>query len=200
MTRHLKIHTVQLYLVNKPKPVLMDASYFFRNDDLILESILGTFVIFILIVVLTRIFGLKSFSKMTGFDFVITVAIGSILGMSINSSKPSILLGAVILIALFSLNYLVTLLRFKSEKAEDIIDNDPLLLMKNGEVIWDNMHASKVTEAELQSKLREANVLRLSQVKAVILETTGEISVLHTTDETLEIEDFIMGDVIHKHA
>jgi len=178
----------------------MDSSYFFKNDDLILESVLGTVLIFILIVVLTRIFGLKSFSKMTGFDFVITVAIGSILGMSINSSKPSILLGAVILIALFGLNYLVTLLRFKSEKVEDLIDNDPLLIMENGEVLWDNMKASKVTEAELQSKLREANVIRLSQVKAVILETTGEISVLHTTKEDIEVEDFIMGDVIRKHA
>ncbi|WP_442844703.1 DUF421 domain-containing protein [Leeuwenhoekiella sp. H156] len=178
----------------------MDSSYFFRNDDLILESVLGTVLIFILIVVLTRIFGLKSFSKMTGFDFVVTVAIGSILGMSINSSKPSILLGAVILIALFSLNYLVTLLRFKSEKVEDLIDNDPLLIMENGEVLWDNMKASKVTEAELQSKLREANVIRLSEVKAVILETTGEISVMHTTDETLQLEDYIMGDVKRKHA
>ena len=178
----------------------MDTSYFFRNNDLILESVLGTVFIFILIVVLTRVFGLKSFSKMTGFDFVITVAIGSILGMSINSSNPSILLGAVILILLFSLNYGITILRYKSEKAEDLIDNDPILLMENGEVIWENMHATKVTEAELQSKLRETNVIRLSQVKAVILETTGEISVLHTTQENIEIEDYIMGDVIRKHA
>lgn len=176
----------------------MDSSYFFKNDDLILESVLGTVIIFILIVVLTRIFGLKSFSKMTGFDFVVTVAIGSILGMSINSSKPSILLGGVILIVLYSLNYLVTLLRFHSKKAEKLIDNNPLLLMENGEVIWENMKASKVSEAELQSKLREANVLKLDQVKAVILETTGEISVLHSSNDAIEIEDFILGDVKRK--
>lgn len=176
----------------------MDSSYFFKNDDLILESVLGTVIIFILIVVLTRIFGLKSFSKMTGFDFVVTVAIGSILGMSINSSKPSILLGGVILIVLYSLNYLVTLLRFHSNKAEKIIDNNPLLLMENGKIIQENMHASKVTQAELQSKLREANVLQLDQVKAVILETTGEISVLHSSNDAIEIEDFILGDVKRK--
>ena len=60
------------------------------------------------------------------------------------------------------------------------------------------MKASKITEAELKSKLREANVIRLKQVKAVILETTGEISVLHTNDESIEIEDYIIGDVIRK--
>ncbi|RXG12290.1 putative protein DUF421 [Leeuwenhoekiella aestuarii] len=165
---------------------------------MIIESLIGTTIIFVLIVVYTRLFGLKSFSKMTGFDFVITVAIGSILGMTINSGNPSILLGAAILFILYALNYTVTLLRYKSEKAENLIDNEPLILMENGEVIWENMKASKVTEAELKSKLREANVIRLKQVKAVILETTGEISVLHTNDESIEIEDYIMGDVIRK--
>ena len=176
----------------------MDTSYFFKNTDLIIESLIGTILIFILIVIYTRIFGLKSFSKMTGFDFVITVAIGSILGMTINSGNPSVLLGAAILLILYGLNYAVTVLRYKSEKAEDLIDNNPLLLMENGEVIWENMKVSKVTEAELQSKLREANVIRLKQVKAVILETTGEISVLHTNDESIQVEDYIMDDVIRK--
>jgi len=43
-------------------------------------------------------------------------------------------------------------------------------------------------------KLREANVLRLSQVRAVVFETTGDISVLHTTDNT-ELDKIIMEDV-----
>jgi len=178
----------------------METSYFFKNLNMVPEVFLGTLFIFLLVVILTRIFGLKSFSKMTGFDFVITVAIGNIIGMSINSSKPAILLGAFILLALFALNYAVTLLRFKSKKAEDLIDNDPLLLMENGEILEENMKASKVTQAELQSKLREANVIRLSQVKAVILETTGEISVLHTNDANITIEDYILGDVVRSRS
>ena len=110
----------------------MDTSYFFKNNDLIIESLVGTTIIFVLIEVYTRLFGLKSFSNMTGFDFVITVAIGSILGMTINSGNPSILIGAAILFILYALNYTVTLLRYKSEKAENLIDNEPLILMENG--------------------------------------------------------------------
>ena len=91
-------------------------------------------------------------------------------------------------------------MRFKSKKAEDLIDNDPLLLMENGEVLEENMKASKVTQAELQSKLREANVIRLNQVKAVILETTGEISVLHTNNANITIEDYILGDVVRSRS
>ena len=43
-------------------------------------------------------------------------------------------------------------------------------------------------------KLREANVLQLSQVKAVIFETTGDISVLHSEDQ-IDIDAIIMEDV-----
>ncbi|MDO6471263.1 YetF domain-containing protein [Maribacter sp. 1_MG-2023] len=44
------------------------------------------------------------------------------------------------------------------------------------------------------AKLREANVLQLSQVKAVIFETTGDISVLHS-DKPIDIDAVIVEDV-----
>jgi uncharacterized membrane protein YcaP (DUF421 family) len=52
-----------------------------------------------------------------------------------------------------------------------------------------------VTKADLYSKLREANVIRFSQVKAVVFEATGDISVLHIGDENMELEDEILKGV-----
>ena len=43
----------------------------------------------------------------------------------------------------------------------------------------DALAASRVTRADVHAKLREANALDLSRVRAVVLETTGDISVLH---------------------
>ena len=44
------------------------------------------------------------------------------------------------------------------------------------------------------AKLREANVFELSEVKAVVLETTGDISVLHS-DSKKKIEDCLLEGV-----
>ena len=41
------------------------------------------------------------------------------------------------------------------------------------------MRARRVEEDDLIAKLREANVCDLSDVRAVVLETTGDITVLH---------------------
>ena len=58
--------------------------------------------------------------------------------------------------------------------------NTPILLMKDGKVIHENLKKALVSKADLMCKQREANVLRLSQVRAVVFETTGDISVLHS--------------------
>ena len=54
---------------------------------------------------------------------------------------------------------------------------------------------SHVTEDDLKAKLREANVLNLAEVRAVVFESTGDISVLHTNDANKELEDWLLTDV-----
>lgn len=172
----------------------IDWDHFTKDLDIMPEVIVGTIIIYALIIIYTRIFGLKSFSKMTGFDFLNTVAIGNLLAMSAATSSPSLFVGALLIGVLYLINYLVTWFAFNSKAVEEAIDNSPMLLMENGKVLHDNLEKTKVTENELRGKLREANVLRLSEVRAVILETTGDVSVIHTSGDE-ELEDYIMEDV-----
>jgi uncharacterized membrane protein YcaP (DUF421 family) len=60
-----------------------------------------------------------------------------------------------------------------------LVDNPPLLLMAGAQVLHDNLRRARVTEADLRAKLREANVLHPGQVRAVVFESTGDLSVLH---------------------
>ncbi|RMB63440.1 DUF421 domain-containing protein [Dokdonia sinensis] len=172
----------------------LDWKYFVQGIDMLPEIFLAAIGIYIVILTYTQIFGLKSFSKMTGFDFLNTIAIGNLLAMSIATAKPGPALGALIIGILYLFNYLITIARFKSKTVEQAIDNSPILLMRDGEILHDNLKQTKITEDELRGKLREANAFRLSHVRAVILETTGDVSVMHTS-ENLEIEDYILEGV-----
>ncbi|WP_194852041.1 DUF421 domain-containing protein [Nonlabens antarcticus] len=172
----------------------IDWKHFTDKIEIMPEVIVGTIILYVLIIIYTRIFGLKSFSKMTGFDFLNTLAIGNLLAMSAATSSPSLFVGALLIGLLYLLNYLVTLATFKSKTAREIMDNSPILLMRDGKVLQENLDKTKVTADELRGKLREANVIRLHEVRAVVLETTGDISVLHTSGDE-QMEDFIMKDV-----
>jgi len=81
-----------------------------------------------------------------------------------------------------------------SDRVEKLLTNTPILLMKDGKIFQKNLKRALMSRADLMGKLREANVLQLSEVRAVVFETTGDISVLHTTDNT-ELDDIIMEDV-----
>ena len=61
----------------------------------------------------------------------------------------------------------------------DVVDNAPVLLMRDGEFLSGALSSERVTRSDVVAKLREANVLQLASVRAVVLETTGDISVLH---------------------
>ncbi|MGB3773771.1 MAG: hypothetical protein WA951_00805 [Leeuwenhoekiella sp.] len=54
-------------------------------------------VIFTIIILITRVSGLRTFAKMYSFDFASTIAIGSILAMVVMNSEQSLLKGAIAL-------------------------------------------------------------------------------------------------------
>lgn len=141
-------------------------------------GIIGSaFLLYVIIMIVVRINGLRSFSKMSGHDFSITVAIGSILATSVVAEEPSILQGGLAIAALLSIQSLFSLWRLRRDMP--YMENTPLLLMRGSEIIQDNLKKARITEADLMAKLREANVLSLNEVQAVILEQTGDVSVLH---------------------
>lgn len=149
--------------------------------------------IYIATILYTRIFGKRSFSKMSSFDFAMTVAVGSIIATCILSESISLLEGAIGLFMVYILQLSAAYLR-RYKIFQKLIDNQPTLLMENGVMITENMKAVRVTEDDLRSKLRENNVFKLSEVRAVIFETTGDMSILHTKSEDL-VDDWLFEDV-----
>jgi len=74
--------------------------------------------------------------------------------------------------------------------AQKLTDNKPLMLYYEGQLFEDNLTIARVTRADMRAKLREANAISEGCVRAVVMEATGDVSVLH--GETLDL-DLLMG-------
>lgn len=132
------------------------------------------------VVILVRINGLRSFSKMTSFDFVMTVAIGSLLaGAGQSTDLGGFLQPLLAMLALFVFQNVVARLRFRSDRFQKCVQNTPVLLMRDGVILERALAETRVSKGDLVAKLRESNVLDFSEVRAAVLETTGDISILH---------------------
>lgn len=154
------------------------------NSDLNVATLLGSVLgIYIAIIGITRIAGLRTFAKMTSFDFAFTIAIGSIIASVIMNTNQSLVKGFIALAGMVCFQVIFSFIIRKSKTAQKIATNTPLFLAKDGEILYDNLKKSNVSKSDVLAKLREANVLQMSEVKAVVLESTGDVSVLHTTED-----------------
>ena len=134
--------------------------------------------VYLAVIVLTRLTGVRALAKMSSFDFAATVAVGSTVASVALGSSP-LASGVVALGLLYGMQYLVATLR-RRDLLGGAVDNSPILLMAGAEVLDGNLRHARVSRAELWSQLRQAGVVRRDQVHAVIMETTGDISVLRT--------------------
>ncbi|MFI9651383.1 YetF domain-containing protein [Guyparkeria halopsychrophila] len=158
--------------------------------DVLLRGVILTALAMSWVVLLVRINGLRSFSKMTNFDFVMTIAVGSMLaGASQSTSWTAFAQTFVAMAMLFVVQYSTARLRSASPTFSRVVQNVPVVLMRDGQILEEALAETRVAKGDLIAKLREANVLDFSEVRAVVLETTGDISVLHgqkSVDELLQ--------------
>lgn len=147
--------------------------------DALLRGALLSILALLWVVFLTRLVGLRSFSKMTTFDFVMTVAMGSLVASASQSTDWTRFGQALAAMAgLFAVQYAVARGRHLSNGFEDLVQNTPVILMRDGEICDAALEKTRVARSDLVAKLRQAGVADMEDVRLVVLETTGDISVL----------------------
>lgn len=155
------------------------------NAIFIFISILGAYAA---LIILTRLAGLRSFSKMSGFDFAITVAIGSIFASIVMGKSVSLGQGVVVLTLLYGCQIGFAYLRSRLSWIPKLVDNTPRVIMIGKEIQYDQLRKAKMSESDLMAKLREANVGNFDSIQIVVAETTGDVSVLHHQENPLSPE------------
>lgn len=120
---------------------------------------------------------------MSSFDFAITIAFGTIVASTLLTKDPPLIAGAFGLAVLFGIQYTVSNSRRFSTVLEDLVDNKPLLIMAGEQVLSNHLDEARLTEEDLKSKLRSSGISSRKEVLAVILETTGDVSVIKKSDD-----------------
>lgn len=152
-------------------------SWLFTSWSTVGWIMLSGLVMLLIVVAFIRVTGLRSLAKMSSFDFAVTVAVGSILG-AVVASSPSIADGTLAIGTLLVVQWAIAQCRRRSFGSR-LVDNTPLLLVRDGEFIEEALTTARVTRSDVIAKLRQSNVHRMNEVIAVVIETTGDISVIH---------------------
>jgi uncharacterized membrane protein YcaP (DUF421 family) len=133
---------------------------------------------YLTLVVLLRVSGKRMLAKLNAFDWVVSVALGSTLATILLSSDVSWSEGAVALVLLAALQFVVARTTTWLPGGRSVVTARPTLLLEDGRPIPEALGRQRVTMSELRQAIRATGSGDLSSVAAVVLETDGSMSVI----------------------
>jgi uncharacterized membrane protein YcaP (DUF421 family) len=141
------------------------------------------------LLLLLRISGRRTLSKMNAFDLVVTVALGSTLATVLLSKDTTLAQGALAFGLLIGLQFIVTWTSVRVSWVRRVVTGEPALLLYEGKPLPAALTRARVTREELRSAVRSEGFADFAGVHAVVLETDGSFSVISVgkqgTDDTL---------------
>ncbi|MEQ8558914.1 MAG: DUF421 domain-containing protein [Henriciella sp.] len=155
----------------------MDPIFLDQPSDL-LRVILTAPIIYVSIVVMIRLSGKRSTSQMNNFDWIVTVAIGSLAASGIVSKSVTALESVGGIATLLLLQWLLTKSMLYSRLVSRLVKARPVVLVEDGVFQTDAMKQERLTKREVMAALRENGLVDPDQAKWVILETDATLSVI----------------------
>lgn len=136
---------------------------------------------YLALVVMVRVAGKRSLAKMTAFDLVVTVALGSTLSSIILSRDVALLEGLLAMALLLTLQTLVAWLSSRYPAINTLTKSTPAVLYADGAFDARRMLAERITRDDVMGALRSQGMPSLDGVAKVVLESNGELSVVRKT-------------------
>lgn len=155
----------------------------FQSRNGLLRTIIVGVLAYLALIVLLRVSGKRTLSKMNAFDFVVTVALGSTLATILLSKDISIAEGVTALVVLIGMQFIIAWLSVRMKVVSRLVKSEPRLLLYRGEFLVGAMKKERVNKAEVLAAIRSQGVGRVEEVEAVVLETDGTFSTV-TLKET----------------
>ena len=164
---------------------------FYNSWSELLHTLIVGSLGYVALIILLRISGKRTLSKWNAFDFIVTIAFGTILGSILLSTNTSLLQGVLGFGLLILFQFIISWLSVRFKGVPGLINAQPTLLLYKGKLLHDALKRERITEGEIRAALRTSGIAALEDVDAVVLETNGSFSVIEeiTTDSASALTD-----------
>ncbi len=144
----------------------------------ILKIVFSSFASLATLFVLTKLMGNREMSQLSMFDYVSSIALGSIAGEMAVMSTDSVLEPFISMVIFAGCTIFISLITCKSILLRRFFEGQAILIYQNGQIFEKNLLKAKMDVDELLSVCRISGYYDLEEVHTVYLETNGKISVL----------------------
>ena len=151
-----------------------------------LEIALRVVLIYSFAVIVVRLMGKRGRRQLSSFEYVVIIALGSATGDSMLYPEVPVLYAWLIILLIVGLDRGLSVLERTYKAVRVFLEGSPSLLVRDGEVIEDNLRAESLTRDELMALLREQKISDTGEIRYAFLEVTGELGLLERSQEERE--------------
>jgi uncharacterized membrane protein YcaP (DUF421 family) len=140
------------------------------------EKIIRTIAVYVFLLVGLRLAGKRELGQLNPFDLVVLLVLSNTLQNAIIGNDNSLTGGVFGAAILLGLNYLVVRFLYRHPTLDRLIEGDPDVLIRNGEVLDHRLQRELISKEQLEAAARRQGLDSLDQVDTCRLETGGALT------------------------
>lgn len=141
------------------------------------ESVARAAMVYAVLLVLVRVSGRRTVGQFTPFDLLVVMLLSESVSNAIGGNERSVTGGLLAAATLVLLNIGISYVTSRSVRARTLVEGGPVLIGRDGDFFLEVLRAHRIPLADGLQALRESDCA-LKDMKAAILETDGQISIL----------------------
>lgn len=146
-----------------------------------MDIVIRAAVAYVFIIFMLRIIGRRELSTLGPSDLVLLVVMGDLIQNGVTQSDYSVT-GIFLAISTFAmLTVAMSFLTFKSDRAQTVIEGEPLILVQDGKPVDKNLRAERLNLKDILEEARGQSIESLDEIRWCVLETSGSMSFIKKT-------------------
>jgi len=151
--------------------------HMFRLPLPILEKLLRPLVIYLVLVVLLRLFGKRELAQLNPFDLVVLLSLSNTVQNAIIGDDNSVTGGIIGAFGLLAINWLVVRTLYSSPRFTRMIEGGSTVLVRNGRIDERALRRESLTHEELMEVIHRQGFDTLAKVGLCELQPNGSFYV-----------------------
>jgi uncharacterized membrane protein YcaP (DUF421 family) len=154
-----------------PHSLIFD--HMFQMPLPILEKLARPVIVYLVLVVLLRIFGKRELAQLNPFDLVVLLSLSNTVQNAIIGDDNSVTGGLIGAVGLLAINWLVVRVLFRSPGLTRVLEGRASVLVRNGQIDRKALARESLTREELIEVIHRQGFERIDQVRKCELEPNG---------------------------
>lgn len=148
------------------------------------EVVLRVIVIYIILIVSMRVMGKRMSAMISRNEMIAMVSLAAAVGIPIQDPQNGMLPAVLIAIVVIGIQRFVSTRTMKNPRFESTVVGSTGPLVRDGQLVLENMRKSKISRERLLTEFRVEEVYNLGKIQRTFLEANGNFSIYQFEEGT----------------